>query len=69
MIPDHNVRAIDAFLAAVFVVFAFGLFGIVVRDIRDAYSQEATAAEAAQPDGSSLVESPLSLALSQASQG
>ena len=56
---EFALNAVSSFLAAVFVVFAFGLFAQVAREVRDAYSEAAQATEATQSYGSGAGESAL----------
>jgi hypothetical protein len=66
---EAMMKAISAFLAALFVVFAFGLFVEVAKEIRHASPQVAEAAEAAQPDRTPTGQSALSSTLGQGAQG
>jgi hypothetical protein len=72
MMGPTNERAsqmISCFLAGVFIVFAFGLFSLVVGEIRDAYSEETQATGAAQSYGSGAGESTLPAARGAGDQG
>ena len=71
MMGPTNERAsqmISCFLAGVFIVFAFGLFGEVVREVRDAYSEATQATEAAQSYGAGAGQSALPAARGEGDQ-
>ena len=45
MSPTFMFRAVDAFMAALFVLFSFGLFSIAAKEFRHAYDEAAIEAQ------------------------
>ena len=65
---ERSAQMISCFLAGVFIVFAFGMFSLVVGEIRDAYSEATQATEAAQSYGAGAVQSALPAARGEGDQ-